>query len=781
MTGFFDALGRTSVRLRWPILALWLAGTFLAVSFLPSLSSQVNNNNSAFLPASAPSSKAALLAAPFQSSNEAVLTVLASRPGGPLTAADNAAISREVTLLKAVPGVKAVHEVGISPDGKAAEIEVLAGGGLAGGGGGGEPLVDGLRATFPKAAAPGGLALHTAGVIASSVDNNASSNSTGNRTQLFALIFVVILLLLVFRAALAPLVTLLPAALVVQIASPVVGELAKHGVVQVSEITQLLLIILIIGAGTDYGLFLVFRVREELRAGSPPKVAVAKAMARVGESITFSAATVIAAVLCLLLASFGFYHGLALPLAIGIGLMLLAGLTLLPALLAIFGRAVFWPSNVRPGLRRIGVWGRVAGQVIRRPVVTITVGVVLFGGLAFAVLGYTAGGFAGGANPPANSDSALGNAALAAHFPKAAANPQNLLVRLPVSAWVNPGPAAAIERDLSSQQSLFKSVIGPLDPNGTPLTAPELTRLHAALGNPALLPPAPPAGLASHGISPAVYQAYRTDAQFISADGKTAQFYATLTAGDPQSTSAMNAVPAVRAAVAQAAQRAGATASGVAGETAGLYDVNSISNSDLVHIVPIVVLVIGLLLALVLRSLVAPLYLILSVLLSYLAALGLAVIVFIEFRHQAGLTFFLPFLMFLFLLALGEDYNILVMTRIREEAHRFSLREAVTHAVNATGTTVTSAGLVLAGTFAVLVLAAGSGPGSAQFQAIGLGLAFGILMDTFLVRTLLIPSTVVLLGRLNWWPSRLSRTEDEPPVSAAPGPAAVPAGTSPQD
>ena len=230
------------------------------------------------------------------------------------------------------------------------------------------------------------------------MDNNASSNSTGNRTQLFALIFVVILLLLVFRAALAPLVTLLPAALVVQIASPVVGELAKHGVVQVSEITQLLLIILIIGAGTDYGLFLVFRVREELRAGSPPKVAVAKAMARVGESITFSAATVIAAVLCLLLASFGFYHGLALPLAIGIGLMLLAGLTLLPALLAIFGRAVFWPSNVRPGLRRIGVWGRVAGQVIRRPVVTITVGVVLFGGLAFAVLGYTAGGFAGGAN-----------------------------------------------------------------------------------------------------------------------------------------------------------------------------------------------------------------------------------------------------------------------------------------------------------------------------------------------------------------------------------------------
>jgi putative drug exporter of the RND superfamily len=781
VTGFFDALGRTSVRLRWPILVLWLVGAGLAVHFLPSLSSQVNNNNSAFLPASSPSSQAQLLATPFQSSNQAVVTIVASQAGGPLSTADNAAIAREVTLLKAVPQVNATREVGISPDGQAANIEVLAAGGLAGGGDSAQSFIDNLRATFPKAGAPGGLALHTAGVIASSVDNNASSNSTGKRTQEFALIFVIILLLLVFRAALAPFVTLLPAALVVQIASPVVGELAKHGVVQVSEITQLLLIILIIGAGTDYGLFLVFRVREELRAGSPPKVAVATAMARVGESITFSAATVIAAVLCLLLASFGFYHGLGLPLAIGIALMLLAGLTLLPALLAIFGRAVFWPSNVRPGPRRVGIWGRVAGQVIRRPAVTIVVGIVLFGGLAFAVLGYTAGGFAGGANPPAGSDSALGNTALAAHFPKAAANPQNLLVRLPASAWDNPSPAAAIERDLSARPALLRSVIGPLDPNGTPLTTAALTRLHAALGNPALLPPTPPAGLAARGISAATYQAYRTDAQFISADGKTIQFYATLTAGDPQSTAAMNAIPVLRTALAQAAHHAGATASGVAGETAGLFDVNAISNSDLVHIVPIVVLVIGLLLALVLRSLVAPLYLILSVLLSYLAALGLAVLVFIELRHQSGLTFFLPFLMFLFLLALGEDYNILVMTRIREEAHRFSLKEAVTHAVNATGSTVTSAGLVLAGTFAVLVLAAGSGPGSEQFQAIGLGLAFGILMDTFLVRTLLIPSTVVLLGRFNWWPSTLSRTEEPAPLSAASGTSPVPAGTSPPE
>jgi putative drug exporter of the RND superfamily len=130
-----------------------------------------------------------------------------------------------------------------------------------------------------------------------------------------------------------------------------------------------------------------------------------------------------------------------------------------------------------------------------------------------------------------------------------------------------------------------------------------------------------------------------------------------------------------------------------------------------------------------------------------------------------GLTFILPFLMFLFLLALGEDYNILVMTRIREETHRLRLREAVTAAVQATGTTITSAGVVLAGTFAVFVVAAGGG-GNSQIRDIGTGLALGILMDTFLVRTLFVPATVVLLGRWNWWPSRLARDSRPAPVAA---------------
>jgi putative drug exporter of the RND superfamily len=257
----------------------------------------------------------------------------------------------------------------------------------------------------------------------------------------------------------------------------------------------------------------------------------------------------------------------------------------------------------------------------------------------------------------------------------------------------------------------------------------------------------------------------------------TVPYFTTLSAGDPAGTAALRATPAVRAALDRADATAGASDHGVAGQSSALYDISATSGNDLRRIVPVVVVVIGVLLALVLRSVVAPLYLIVSVLLSYLAALGLAVAVFIGIRGDEGLPFFLPFLMFLFLLALGEDYNILVMTRIREEAHNLPLREAVTRAVNATGSTITSAGLVLAGSFGVLVVAAGNSPGADQVQAIGVGLALGILMDTFLVRTLLIPSTVVLLGRLNWWPSRLSRPDDLPSLPPEPEPERVTTGS----
>jgi RND superfamily putative drug exporter len=560
-------------------------------------------------------------------------------------------------------------------------------------------------------------------------------------------------------------------------AGPVIAVLAEHGL-KVSSLAQLMLIVLVLGAGTDYGLFLVFRVRENLRAGMDKRRAVVAAVERVGESIAASAGTVIAALLSLLVADFGLYRDLGVPLAIGIGLMLVAGLTLLPALLAILGRAVFWPSRIRPlpegQVEQPGLWGRTAARIVHRPAITLVSGVVVFAALAVVSLSYTAAGFGSGSGAPAGSDSAAGQAALTAHFPRAAANPTVVYLRWDQPVWTHPQDVQRAGEVLQAAPE-FSAVSGPLDPNGTTLTLAQLAGLHARYGTPAQAAAQVRAAVAAGTRPPPDLLVYAAEAQYVGPDGRTVAFSTALRAGDPAGTAALQAVPAVREAAARAAAASGAQDVGVAGQAPALSDVSATSNGDLKRVVPLAIVIIGVLLALVMRSLIAPLYLIVSVGLSYLAALGLCVLVFQDALGDGGLTFILPFLMFLFLLALGEDYNILVMTRIREEAQRRPLRDAVTIAVRATGTTITSAGVVLAGTFAVFAIAAGTGSnGNTQIRDVGTGLALGVLMDTFVVRTLLVPATVVLLGRWNWWPSRLARRPADLPAEPEPELATTP-------
>jgi RND superfamily putative drug exporter len=751
----FAGIGRFSVRFRWFVVVVWVAGTFAAVHFLPSLNSVTNSNNADFLPASAPSSHAAVLAGAFGKSNVQPVPVMIARDNGSLTAQDQQAIDRLRTDLSHVSGVVGVRDAGQSKDLQAAQLQALV---TFGGGPNGEaPVIKDLRTAITQAGLPTGLQAHLSGQIAAQVDSQAANGNSGNQLQLLSVGMILILLLLIFRSILAPLVTLAPAFLVVTLSGPLVGAAAQAGL-KVSPLAQFLMIVLVLGAGTDYGLFLMFRVREEMGRGLTPRDAVVRSVARVGESITFSAGTVIAALVSLLAASFSFYADLGVPLAIGVGVMLVAALTLLPALLAILGRAVFWPTKIKSGVGKSGVWGRISARIVQRPVVTLVAGVVLFGGLAIASLGYQASGFGGGGvSSPSGSDSAAGQDVQNKHFPALAQSPTSVLFQLPSAAWSNPQVLTDAQQRLAASGQ-FTTITGPLNPNGAALSPAVYQQLHAQLGPAGALPPVPPASV---HVSPAQYQAYRATGQYVSADGHTVQYLVGLTAGNPGDTPAMNAVPAIRSAVSSTATAIGASDNGVAGEAPAIYDISSISNSDLSTVIPIAILVIGLLLALVMRSLVAPLYLIASVGLSYLAALGLAVLVFIKIGGSGGLTFFMPFLMFIFLLALGEDYNILVMSRIREEAHTLSLRQAITKALSTTGTTVTSAGLILAGTFAVFAVAAGGG--GTQVRDIGVGLAVGILMDTFLVRTLLVPSTAVLLGRWNWWPAKLGRRGAEPP------------------
>jgi putative drug exporter of the RND superfamily len=742
-SAFFVALGRISVRFRYLIVVLWIVATVLATALGPSISSVVKTDTSSFLPKSSPSIQAAALAKPFQAQFSLSSLIVAGGNGAALTTAQQAAIGRAERAVARLPGVLAVRDQGVSADGQVRKALVEIDGDHLGSDGG-KSLVDSIRAAMTGAVA-GSVPIHLTGELATQIDTQTANQNTQRTTELFSILFIIVLLLLVFRSVVAPLVTLVPAAISLLIAQPVIAELARRGVVEVSAITQLLLIVIVLGAGTDYGLFLIFRVREELAAGRSSHEAVTYSLTRVGESITYSAATVIVALLSLLLAQLGFYRGLGPALAVSVAIMLLAGLTLLPALLAIVGRIAFWPTRPRLDSDQRGAWGRIASRVVARPALTLTVGLVLFGGLAAVVLAYTPGGFGGG-GAPAGTDSAAGQALLNAHFPAADSNPTNILFVLPRPVWSDASPLTTAESSLHSSR-LFSALSGPLDPNGTRLTPAQLEQLHARLGPPQALPLVEPQGA---GIAPAIYQAYRSTAQFLSPDGRTVQYYASLAAGSAASADAMNATPTVRTAVDATARQIGAVANGVGGQAPASYDVSQTSSSDLIRIVPVVLLIIGLLLAMMLRSLIAPLYLIASVLLSYLAALGFAILVFDIIGGESGVNFVLPFLMFVFLMALGEDYNILVMSRIREEAHHDALTPAVRRAIQMTGGTVTSAGLILAGTFIVLTIAA-----TGQVREIGLGLAAGILIDTFFVRTLLIPSIVILLGRWNWWPSEL--------------------------
>ncbi len=725
----FEAIARFSVRFRWFIIAAWLIAVPVLTHNFLNINDVSKNNNVKFLPSSSPTTKAAELETVFQGKNTAdSSTIVAARDNGPLTAADNTAIQRIETAVRKLPDITEVQNQGLSADGQARQIKL--GITQAAFSNQATTIASNIRDQLGRDL-PAGLHVYLTGQLAESVDSNNANRTGRNSTEGYSVILILVLLLLVFRALLAPIVTLVPAGLALLVAQPVIAESTKIGV-QVSFITQILLIVLLLGAGTDYGLFLVFRMREELRRGLEPKEAVVKALSRVGESITFSAATVAAALLSLVLATFGLYHGLGPALAIGLAIMLLAALTFLPALLAILGRAVFWPSNTSKQPLKIGLWGRVADRVIKRPVVMLVVGAIIFGGLSLGIIGYRIAGF-NDQSAPSGTQSAKGQKIIAQHFPAADASPQVLIFRFDHSVWNNMPAVERAQSELASQTKVFKDVSGPFNANGLSLTPGQLQLLHD-----------------SNRPSPVLSAV----SQFISPDGRTVQFYATLKAGPSGSQAATQATPAVRAALQKVASSVGASQNQVYGNDAAAYDIDQTTTNDLKRIIPVVLLIIAVLLAVLLRSLVAPWYLILSVGLSYMASLGFAMIVFVHMGGQDGLNFILPFLMFIFCMALGEDYNILVMSRIREESHKHkTMSEAVTKAVGITGSTVTSAGLILAGTFTILGLVGGN----AQLQQIGFGIAFGILLDTFFVRTLLVPSIAALLGRWNWWPSRLFR------------------------
>lgn len=737
----------------------WVVFAVACLVTLPTLSSVVKVQFSQFLPASSPSSQAQKASLRFNLSSNtlASFTLVAVSPHKPLTPNDQGAITHLEKEIRGTKRVRSVQDLGVSPDGQAREAQILASVPLDGSGKA-APFIKHLRSLFTSAGTSG-ITYHLTGQTAENYDMRQQTAKSENVAQSLSYLVIIVLLLLAFRAILAPVVTIITAGIVLVLSTPIIAELTKIGL-QASTVTEGVLIVLVLGAGTDYCVFFLSRMREEMGNGLTAKEAVGHSLATVGESITFSGFTVMAALSTLAIAQYGIYQSLGPPLAVGIALMLLAGLTLLPALLSIFGGAVFWPSRPRASAEHhTGLWARTAERVISYPWATLVVGVAIFVGLSLGSIGVArTGGFS--ASPPSHTDSGAGQKALEKHFPTAKSNPETAIFVFRSSIWSNPAPAAQAQKILSTS-TLFRSVTGPFGPGG--LTSASVASLYRKLGPPQALPPADTVA----SVPPATYNGYRRLAQFFSRNGTAFQVFSIPKLNNVNSQRALNGVPKLRSRVADAGHRAGAKSAQMWGLLPVAYDISQVSSHDLNKVIPIVAVLILLLLAVVLRSLIAPLYLVASVVLSYLATLGFASLIFVRLGGQPNLNFVIPLVIFIFLMALGSDYNILVMTRIREEAAGLPIAEAVKRAIGSTGTSVTTAGLILGGTFAAFGVAAPGGSAGDQSRQIGFGIAAGILMDTFLVRTLLVPSIVVILGRWNWWPSQLWRTE---PCESQPAP-----------
>jgi len=660
-----------------------------------------------------------------------------------------------------VPGARAQL---VSADNTTMEIVAALGGGLSDDQR--TEAVKAIRAYTDGFDGRAGLQVKVTGPAAIITDAAAIFGETDVTLLLTTVGLVLILLLAIYRSPLLALAPLIAVGVATAVVNPLLAFAARGGLFPVGQQAASILTILLFGAGTDYTIFLAARYREELGREPDRIVALRRAVVGVGEAITSSAGTVIVALLTLLLTTLTLYRGLGPTLALGVAVMLLAGLTLVPALLAILGRAAFWPlvpkvrdTATEEAGRGRGFWGRLATIVGRRPGVAVVGSVLLLGVLALGNLGTSeVFNFLTGFRKP--TPSAEGYKLLAAHFPPGTLAPSDVLVKLPAGgdAWTQLSALDFIQTQLAAVPNVTR-VTGPTRPPGAAPTT-ELGALRTAI---AALPPAtraalrggqggPPsgAGATGGGANAAAIAAYAAGSPFVGVDGATVRYTVTL-GSDPYGVPALDTVAPLRM-VAQAAVRgtlgpdATVLLGGVSPQQA---DTRTVSDRDTALVVPLVLALTALILGLLLRSIVAALFLLATVTLNYFAALGAASFLFTRIQGDEGVAYAIPLYGFIFLVALGADYTIFLMSRVREEVAIRGTLAGTQEALRRTGGVITSAGIILAGTFLVLTTL----PLRELYQ-LGVVVALGVLLDTFVVRGLLVPGIVILLGRWTWWPGR---------------------------
>lgn len=672
--------GRTG---KWLVLAMWVAIIVVAFPLASRLSGVVEDNSTAELPRAAESTRVAELVDRFPDANVTTGVVVYVRESG-LTADDRAKVDADRLAFKRF-AVQPIPPTQPSDDGQAlllavpfdsstvtedaSQVRTSAG----------ENLPAGLEA---KLTGPAGIGLDVSEAL-SGIDTTA---------LLVAAAVVAALLLIIYRSPVLWVLPLLNAFLALQLANAAIYLLAKHAGLAVSSGSASILAVLVFGVSTDYALLLLARYREELRREPDRHVAMAVALRRAGPAIAASAATTALGLLCLLAADMGFNYTLGPAAAISILAGLATMITLLPALLVISGRWVFWPVVPRHGGARTAsrsVWGRIGDGVARRPR-RVWVGAVLaLGVLAFGVVGLETG-LDEENIVTTTPDSLAGERLLAAHYPAGQSRPVQVIADAPAAADVT-----SALRDVDGVAEISQETLS---------TDGELIMVYAVLADPSDSPAAE-----------ATVDRIRT---------------------------ATRAVPGADAMV--------------GGSTASTMDQDQAQEHDRQVVIPLVLVVVFTVLLLLLRALVAPLLLIATVVLSYFAALGASWLLFTHVFDFPAVDSQLMLIGFLFLVTLGVDYNIFLISRVREEVKRHDRRDAhregIVRGLAVTGAVISSAGLVLAATFSVLAFLP-----LVLLVQLGVLVSLGVLLDTFLVRSILVPALAMDVGRWFWWPSRLAR------------------------
>ncbi len=696
-------------RFKWVVLVFWLVLAAASGPLAGGLTDEQDNEVSSWLPGDAESTRAIELQAELGSDPDVIQAVVVYERTAGLTDADLAAVEADAAAFGRLEDLDGEITGPIrSEDGEAVQLVVP----LNMGAEGWEaiaPLVDDMRAQ--AADAPDGLQAWITGPAGNAADSSEAFEGIDGALLLAALGVVILILLFTYRSPILWILPIFSAVVALFCSQALITLLARHADLTVNAQSASILTVLVIGAGTDYALLLVARYREELRLHPDRHEAMTEAVHRAGPAVLASGGTVVLGMLCLAFADMNSTAGLGPVAAIGVGVTLVVLMTLLPALLVICGRWVFWP--VRPTLgspepSATGVWARVGALIAPRPraVWVVTSGLLL--AAALGMFGLNATGLSQADGFRGTPESIVGEEVASRHFPATAGNPVYVLT------------SAADAGDIAD------------------------------------------AVAATDGISAVAEPQVTGDAAIVEA-----------TLGDrADSQAAYDTIDRLRAGL----DDVGDGEALVGGNTAVNLDVQDASQRDNRVVIPLIMGVVLLVLGLLLRAVVAPVILIATVVLSYGAALGISALIF-DWTLGVGTTdSSFPLFVFVFLVALGIDYNIFLMTRVREESHDHGTRRAAIIGLAATGGVITSAGLVLAATFAVL----GTLPLTFLTQ-LGIAVALGVLLDTLVVRSVLVTALNLDVGRWMWWPSRLAQRRDEPEGTGGSEDVRVPSPRTRQD